>query len=58
MKARFLLQPVTNIRAENYKYVISVAMDGRKILGIPIDYVRNLVLERMTELDIGTLASP
>ena len=57
MKARCPLQPVTNIRAENYKSVIAVAMDGRKSLGIPIDYVGNLVFESMTELDIGTLTS-
>ena len=58
MKARFPSQPVTNIRVENYKSVIAVAMDGRRSLGIPIDYVGNVVFESMTELDIGTLTSP
>ena len=58
MKARFPSQPVTYIRVENYKSVIAVAMDGRKSLGIPIDYVDNVVFESMTELDIGTLALP
>ena len=38
--------------------MIAVAMDGRKGLGIPIDYVGNVVFESMTELDINTLTSP
>ena len=43
---------------ENYNSVIAVAMDGRRSLGIPIDYIRNVVFESMTELDIDTLTSP
>ena len=50
MKARFPSQPVTNMRVENYNSVIAVAMDGRKSLAIPIDYVGNVVFESMTEL--------
>ncbi|KAK0515018.1 hypothetical protein JMJ35_002397 [Cladonia borealis] len=50
MKARFPSQPVTNMRVENYNSVIAVAMDGRKSLAIPINYVGNVVFESMTEL--------
>lgn len=58
MKARFPSHPVMNGHTGDCKSVIAVAMDGRRSLGIPINYIGNVVFESMTELDIGTLTSP
>ena len=58
MKARFPSSSKSTSDKEEYNSIIAVAMDGRRSLGIPIDYIGNVIFESMTELDLGTLISP
>lgn len=56
IKARFP-SPPKNEHGEPSNSIIAVAIDARPPLGIPTDYVGNVIFESMSELSISSLTS-
>lgn len=57
MKARFP-SPLTVEDGKPVNSIVAVAIDARSALGIPTDYIGNVIFESMTELSIESLKDP